>query len=46
VVYHLDCQDCGFESTVEGNHESLLDAIDAHHEECDVSHFVEFELVE
>ncbi len=46
VAYHLDCQDCGFESYVEEDHWTLLDEVDTHHDEHGDSHFVEFELIE
>jgi hypothetical protein len=46
VLYHLDCQECDFETRVENGRETLLDEIEAHQDEQGATHFVEFELID
>lgn len=48
-TYELQCVDCDFERTFEGDVFEVLDVVDAHkenHELGDCDHFVEFECAE
>lgn len=46
MSYHLDCNECEFETRVESGQETLLDEVEAHQDEHGSAHFVEFDLVE